>query len=243
MSKFVSASGDEMAFFKGRQWIPRGVRYPEGAGDDGDGDSAGGGGKGSRTTTKVESSAAEEALNAAAAEVELAYHESRLRGAVTSAVDAAAATLCDNSGDNGSGGQRGAGGSTGAAESAAAAAAIAAVRTAAAALQSSAKGEVIAAVETLCALAENANVPSSSPAASSGDDGGFVPASVARDSLDAIIGFTGSGEGPVAARRTAVAFVGGVGDAAGAAGLEAVAAVFRGDKNPGVRRTAGDALR
>lgn len=46
-----------------------------------------------------------------------------------------------------------------------------------------------------------------------------------------------------AARRAAVAYIGGAGDAAGPAGLEAVAAVFRGDKNAGVRRTAGDALR
>lgn len=28
MTEFVGSSGDEMAFFKGRQWIPRGVRYP-----------------------------------------------------------------------------------------------------------------------------------------------------------------------------------------------------------------------
>ena len=28
MTEFVGRSGDEMAFFKGRQWIPRGVRYP-----------------------------------------------------------------------------------------------------------------------------------------------------------------------------------------------------------------------
>lgn len=48
---------------------------------------------------------------------------------------------------------------------------------------------------------------------------------------------------PVAARRAAVAYIGGAGNAAGSAGLEAAAAVFRGDKNPGVRRTAGDALR
>lgn len=47
----------------------------------------------------------------------------------------------------------------------------------------------------------------------------------------------------VAARRAAVAYIGGAGNAAGSAGLEAVAAVFRGDRNAGVRRTAGDALR
>ncbi|CAM9723487.1 unnamed protein product [Scytosiphon promiscuus] len=52
MTEFVSGSGDEMAFFKGRQWIPRG-----------------------------------EALSAAAEEVELAYHESRLRGAVDAALN------------------------------------------------------------------------------------------------------------------------------------------------------------
>lgn len=28
MTEFVGSSGDEMAFFKGRQWISRGVRYP-----------------------------------------------------------------------------------------------------------------------------------------------------------------------------------------------------------------------
>lgn len=47
----------------------------------------------------------------------------------------------------------------------------------------------------------------------------------------------------MAARRAAVAYIGGAGNAPGSAGLEAVAAVFRGDRNAGVRRTAGDALR
>lgn len=47
----------------------------------------------------------------------------------------------------------------------------------------------------------------------------------------------------MAARRAAVAYIGGAGDAAGSAGLSAAAAVFRGDRNAGVRRTAGDALR
>lgn len=189
-----------MAFFKGRQWIPRGVRYPE---DD---------------RTAAES--AEEALTAAAAEVEQAFHESRLRGAVASAVTNLRRETQSGGGDEDLG------------------RAAAEVRTAAAALQSPVNGEVVAAVDTLCAMAGNAP-PSSS--AGREDEGGAAAA--ARDALDALIGFTGSGDGPVAARRAAVAFVGGAGDAAGTAGLEAVAAVFRGDKSPGVRRTAGDALR
>ena len=91
MNEFVGSSGDEMAFFKGRQWLPRGVRYPEEraeeAGEDGDGSvsspSAGPAGPATATTTAAE--AAEEALAAAVDEVELAYHESRLRGAVHAA--------------------------------------------------------------------------------------------------------------------------------------------------------------
>lgn len=217
MTEFVGSSGDEMAFFKGRQWMPRGVRYTE------DG------------RTAAES--AEEALTAAAAEVELAFHDSRLRGAVADAVSALKITAAGFS----------AGASGGGGGSAAAEAAAAAVRESAASaaveLQSSVKGEVVAAVDTLCGIAGDA--PTVPPSSGSGD--GEAPAAntaaTARDALDALIGFAGSGDGPVAARRAAVAFIGGAGDAVGAAGLEAVAAVFRGDKSPGVRRTAGDALR
>ncbi|CBN75725.1 PBS lyase HEAT domain protein repeat-containing protein [Ectocarpus siliculosus] len=144
MTEFVAGSGDEMAFFKGREWLPRGVRYP--AEEGGDDDETGQGGGGVEATSKeTAAESAVEALAAAVDEVELAYHESRLRGAV-------------------------------------------------------------------------------------------------HDALDALVGFTASGEGPVPARRAAVAYIGGAGDAVGSAGLEAVSAVFRGDKNAGVRRTAGDAL-
>lgn len=204
MAEFVSSSGDEMAFFKGRKWIPRGVRYPE---DD-----------------RPVAESAEEALTAAAGEVELAFHESRLRGAVADAIAAlrSAAAGDDSAGEEGN-----------------SAAAAAAVRAAAAGLQSSAKQEIVAAVDTLCDLAGHAPPVSND----GGGVGGGGASAAARDALDALIGFTGSGDGPVAARRAAVAFVGGAGDAAGTAGLEAVAAVFRGDKSPGVRRTAGDALR
>ena len=205
MTEFVSSSGDEMAFFKGRQWIPRGVRYVE---DD---------------RTAAES--AEEALTAAAAEVELAFHDSRLRGAVADAVSALKITTASS----GEGGGDGGGGSASATAAKTAAAAMReAASSAAAALQSSVTGEVVAAVDTLCSIAGDAPTE---------------PSSAARDALDALIGFAGSGDGPVGARRAAVAFIGGAGDAVGAPGLDAVAAVFRGDKSPGVRRTAGDALR
>lgn len=193
-----------MAFFKGRQWLPRGVRYPD---DD---------------RTPAES--AEEALTAAATEVEHAFHESRLRGAVADAV----AALEQSSRGSAGGDESGAG--------AGAAAALAeAVRMAAAELQSTVNAEVVAAVDHLCALAGNAPSPAGS------DDG--TASAATRDAFDALVGFAGSGVGPVAARRSAVAYIGGVGEAAGKEGLEAVAAVFRGDKSPGVRRTAGDALR
>ncbi|CAM9947375.1 unnamed protein product [Ectocarpus sp. 4 AP-2014] len=212
MTEFVAGSGDEMAFFKGREWLPRGVRYPAEEGGD---DDEGGHGEepAGATRKKTAAESAEEALAAAVDEVELAYHESRLRGAV----HAALILLQKNAG---------------AAEAAAAApAAVAAasgestaeVRAATAVLQRSPaadKGEVVAAVDALCALAGDGS----------------------KDALDALVGFAASGEGPVPARRAAVAYIGGAGDAAGSAGLEAVSAVFRGDNNGGVRRTAGDAL-
>lgn len=200
MTEFVQRSGDEMAFFKGREWLPRGVRYPD---DD-------------RTASK----SAEEALEAAVQEVELAYHDLRLRGAVEDAVRTAKRAAASGGGDvvvTGGGnvmGERGV-----------------SVRVAAEALQSSVKGDVIAAVDTLCDLAEGVGTSQGEAAAA------------ARDALDSLIGFAGSGDGSVAARRAAVAFIGGTGAAAGSAGLDAVAAVFRGDRSPGVRRTAGDALR
>ncbi|CAN0337199.1 unnamed protein product, partial [Ectocarpus fasciculatus] len=221
MTEFVAGSGDEMAFFKGREWLPRGVRYPaEEAGDDEGNQGGGGGGEEAATggatterTKKTSAESAEEALAAAVDEVELAYHESRLRGAVHAALillqqknaeataEAAAAAAAAASGES----------------------TTAEVRTAAAVLQQQSpanKGEVVAAVDTLCALAGDGS----------------------NDALDALVGFAASGDGPVPARRAAVAYIGGAGDAAGSAGLEAVSAVFRGDKNAGVRRTAGDAL-
>lgn len=203
MNEFVNLSGDEMAFFKGRQWLPRGVRYPE---DD-----------------RAAAQSAEIALTAAASEIESAFPESRLRGAVTAAVSAL------RSGEGTS--IAGSGATDGQREGAAAAAGVA-VREAVAGLQSTVNGEVVAAVDTLCGLATS----------SAGGEFG-AESSVAREALDALIGFAASGEGPVAARRAAVAFIGGAGDAAGSAGLDAVGAVFRGDKSHGVRRTAGDALR
>lgn len=186
---------------------------------------------------------AEEALTAAAAEVELAFHDSRLRGAVADAVSALKISAAGSSA--GASGEGGGGGSAAAEAAEAAAAAVReAAASAAAALQSSVKGEVVAAVDTLCSIAGDApTVPSGGGSGDGEAPAATATASAARDALDALIGFAGSGDGPVAARRAAVAFVGGAGDAAGAAGLEAVAAVFRGDKSPGVRRTAGDALR
>lgn len=214
MAEFVSATGDEMAFFKGRQWVDRGVRYPsEDEVDEGDGD------------------ATNAALSAAVAEIEQAFHYSRLNSAVASAV----AALEGCSFANHEQGEAVREAETGAAEASA-------VRRAASALQSLTAGDVIAAVDTLCDLA----APVTELNTSEGDrESGRLrgKASAARDALDALIGFAGSGEGPVAARRAAVAFVGSAGDSAGTAGLEAVAAVFRGDRSPGVRRTAGDALR
>ena len=210
MNEFVRSSGDEMAFFKGRQWLPRGVRYP----DDDD---------------RAAAVLVEEALSAAVDEVELAYNESRLRGVVAEAVSAI---------------QRVPGGGAGSGTTREADAAKAnsdkkmkEVQEAAAALRSSSNEEVVAAVDRLCDLAEDA-IP---PPTTSGVE--RESSTTARDALDALVGFVSSGAGPVAARRSAVSFVGGVGEAAGVAGLEAVAAVFRGDKSPGVRRTAGDALR
>lgn len=214
MTEFVSGVGDEMAFFKGRQWLPRGVRYPV------------------EETDLTAADEAEEVLATAANEVELAFHESRLRGAVASAIAAVqngAAPVGD--GDAGTAVR----GSTDSSQEDGNAAE---VRTAAAALQSSVAGDVIAAVDTLCGFAAGVEEE-----VGGGGVSGSAGADAARDALDALIGFTGSGEGPLAARRAAVAFVGGAGGAAGGAGLEAVAAVFRGDKSPGVRRTAGDALR
>ncbi|CAB1118288.1 unnamed protein product [Ectocarpus sp. CCAP 1310/34] len=211
MTEFVAGSGDEMAFFKGREWLPRGVRYPaEEGGDDEDGH---GEELTGATSKKTAAEFAEEALAAAVDEVELAYHESRLRGAVHAALN-----LLQKNAE--------------AAEASAAAPAAAAatsgestaeVRAATTVLQRSPaadKGEVVAAVDTLCALAGDGS----------------------KDALDALVGFAASGEGPVPARRAAVAYIGGAGDAAGSAGLKAVSAVFRGDNNAGVRRTAGDAL-
>eukprot|EP00752_Nemacystus_decipiens_P003391 g3138.t1 len=225
MTEFVGSSGDEMAFFKGRQWIPRGVRYPttgEATTEAAEGGSSAEPLTGPRTSATAAESA-EEALDAAVEEVELAYHESRLRGAVQAALiqlqnaEAAAEAASSSGGED----------RTAAAESAATAQA--AVRAAAAILRapSAEKGEVVGAVDALCAVAENS---------------AHAVAAAAKDALDALIGFAASGDGPVAARRAAVAYIGGAGDAAGSAGLDAVAAVFRGDKNPGVRRTAGDAL-
>lgn len=168
MTDFVGSSGDEMAFFKGRQWVPRGVRYPA---------------EEAKAETAAES--AEEALDAAAEEVELAYHESRLRGAVQAALiqlqknaeaAAAAAAATSSSGEEDRTEAAGA-----AAE--AAATAQAAVRAAAAILQSPSpkKGEVVGAVDTLCALAEN---------------NADAVTAAAKDALDALIGFTASGDGP-----------------------------------------------
>ncbi|CAN0282011.1 unnamed protein product [Pylaiella littoralis] len=246
MTEFVGSSGDEMAFFKGRQWIPRGVRYPAEKGTEAETDEERygrmevGGGSGSKPSTAAATAAesAEEALAAAVDEVELAYHKSRLAGAVQAALillqqsakaaEAAAAAAAAAAAGSGSiiGGDED---STARVTAEAATTAQAAVRAAAAVLQSPSaeKGEVIGAVDALCALAA--------------DDADGM-AAVAKDALDALIGFSGSGDGPVAARRAAVAYIGGAGNAAGSAGLEAVAAVFRGDRNAGVRRTAGDAL-
>lgn len=201
MNDFVRASGDEMAFFKGRQWITRGVRYPE---------------ENDRTTTE----SGEAALTAAVIDVELAFHESRLR----SAVDKAVYTVLQSATTDGGGGGGGGRNDNSKEERA----------MAVAGLQSTVPGEVIAAVDTLCALAGSVG---------GGERQIDADDAAARDALEALVGFAGSGEGPVGARRAAVAFLGEVGDAAGDAGLEAVAAVFRGDKSPGVRRTAGDALR
>lgn len=77
MTEFVSSSGDEMAFFKGRQWIPRGVRYPteEGAeaeaGEEVRDGMEGGGGLENKpsTATATAAESAEEALAAAVDEV------------------------------------------------------------------------------------------------------------------------------------------------------------------------------
>lgn len=227
MAEFVQSSGDEMAFFKGRQWLPRGVRYPEEIDEEDNG---------ARTISAADS--AEEALTAAAAEVELAFHESRLRGAVADAVislqkSAAAAMSAPSAEDDHYGD-----GSESSESKGADNAAKGAVRAAAAALQSSERAEVIGAVDTLCEIAGR-----DATTRAAGEQGDRIAATASGDALDAIIGFAASGDGPVAARRAAVAFVGGAGDAVGATGLDAVAAVFRGDKNPGVRRTAGDALR
>ncbi len=195
MNEFVSSSGDEMAFFKGRQWLPRGVHYPGGEeesgdnGGDGAGSSPSAGTAAKATATAAES--AEEALAAAVDEVELAYHESRLRGAVQAALillqknaeaEAAAAAAADSSSSSSSSNAEEEGNTaTAAAESAAAAQS--AVRAAAAVLQSpSAKsGDVVGAVDGLCSLAE---------------DGGDAVSTAAKDALDALIGFAGSGDGP-----------------------------------------------
>lgn len=194
MTEFVGSSGDEMAFFKGRQWLPRGVRYPAeeaktdtdvgGGGEEGDRGVSGGTGGSSTPSTAAES--AEEALEAAVAEVELAYHESRLRGAVHAALallqknaEAAAAAAAAR---GGSGEEDRTAVAAGAAAAESAATAQAAVRAAAAILQSpSAKGEVVGAVDTLCAVAEN--------------EADAVTAA-AKDALDALIGFAASGDGP-----------------------------------------------
>eukprot|EP00903_Cladosiphon_okamuranus_P014534 g13481.t1 len=233
MTEFVGSSGDEMAFFKGRQWIPRGVRYPTTEEWKTDTDSGSSSSEPSTSTGTAKPTAAaelaQEALDAAVEEVELAYHESRLRGAVQAALiqlqknAEAAANAAAAGGEE----ERTVAAEGAPAESAATARA--AVRAAAAVLQSreAEKGEVVGAVDALCAVAENT---------------ADAVTAAAKDALDALIGFAASGDGPVAARRAAVAYIGGAGDAAGSAGLEAVAAVFRGDKNPGVRRTAGDAL-
>ncbi|CAM9240824.1 unnamed protein product [Ectocarpus sp. 13 AM-2016] len=207
MTEFVAGSGDEMAFFKGREWLPRGVRYPAEEGGDDDEDGHGEEPAGA-TSKKTAAESAEEALAAAVDEVELAYHESRLRGAVHAALILL---------------QKNAEAAEASAAAPAAAESTAEVRAATAVLQRSPaadKGEVVAAVDTLCALAGDGS----------------------KDALDALVGFAASGEGPVPARRAAVAYIGGAADAAGSAGLEAVSAVFRGDNNAGVRRTAGDAL-
>lgn len=217
MAEFVRASGDEMAFFKGRQWISRGVRYPE---DNSRGDS--GGDDLTTTTTTTAAESAESTLTAAVAEVELAYHESRLRSAVDKAVDTILQRSSSTSGVGGGG--VGDGGNE-------------ELNAAVTGLRSAVPGEVVAAVDTLCALAASVGGGGGGGGDGSSDD------AAARDALEALVGFAGSGEGPVAARRAAVAFLGEKGDVAGEAGLEAIAAVFRGDKSPGVRRTAGDALR
>lgn len=134
-------------------------------------------------TAATAAESAEEALDAAAEEVELAYHESRLRGAVQAALiqlqknaEAAAAAASSNGEEDGTAAAEGA-----AAQSAATAQA--AVRAAAAILRSPSaeKGEVVGAVDALCAVAEN-----------SAD----AVAAAARDALDAIIGFAASGDGP-----------------------------------------------
>lgn len=203
MATFVGATGDEMAFFKGRQWIDRGVRYPS-AEDD---------------PEVVTGGVAEAALSAVVEEIEQAFHDSRLKDVVSEAIARVEVPSKSESGSSGPSGDADAGTTK-----------AATMRATVAALHSPGAGDIIAAVYALCELA----APATGEAP--GDE-------EARDALDALIGFAGSGDGPIAARRAAVAFVGGAGEAAGSSGLHAVAAVFRGDKNPGVRRTAGDALR
>ncbi|CAM9967235.1 unnamed protein product [Discosporangium mesarthrocarpum] len=217
MAYLISRSGDEMSFFKGRKWVPRGLLYPT------EEEIAAVAVPGARAGSQ---GAMEAALVAAIEEVELAFPEARLREAVMAKP---AETLLGR-------GQLGEGLGAGAV----AAGELSAVLTA---LHSSERGRVVAAVDTLCGLADGA-AAKAAPEKALG-------------ALSALVAFVASGEGPVAARRSAVAFLGGAtlpegGDSVEGGGewggawetlrMDAIMSVFRGDPNPSIRRTAGDAL-
>ena len=58
--------------------------------------------------------------------------------------------------------------------------------------------------------------------------------------LSQLAAFVAAGEGPLGARRNAIAYMGGTAERGGDAVFSAVAAAFRREKAAGLRRTAGE---
>lgn len=188
MALVVGSSPD--AFFAGRSWLDRGVRYQEE-------EEAGVG----TTGEERERRAVAAVLAAEVADIEAAYPPDRIAGIVAGA-------RSDSSVEK----------ATGAASSDAA----------------SGKVASPADVEAWC----------EEDALAAAGGGAGSPAALA--ALAAVARSAGAGSGAPApspaARRVAIAYLGGTGGRGGDGAFDAVGRAFRGELAPGLRRTAGDAL-
>jgi len=187
----LMGQSDDSAFFQGRVWLERGLRYPECLEEAGDLLPQEGGGTTTGAATELERNAIAAALEAEVAEVEAAYPDERL-----------AAIVFGQAGGAAEGERR---------------------------VLAGAEGRLLSLedVDQLC--------DEDAEAEARGDDG-------LNGALKQLAAFVAGGRGLTAARRNAIAYLGGTTGRGGEEVFSAIRSAFESEKAAGIRRTAGDAL-